>query len=96
MKEAPLLHRITVEPAQTTGPVPVVAESARRTSPVGTGRSRNDSIIAPVACADRTLMSGWSNVVRAGISAVFPAFTPPVTMMLHRPRTTAARNAAVT
>jgi hypothetical protein len=29
---------LTVEPAHTTGPMPVIAESARRTSPVCTGR----------------------------------------------------------
>jgi hypothetical protein len=41
-------------------------------------------------------MTGWSNVVRAVTSEVFPAFTPPVTMMLHRLRTAAAMSAAVT
>jgi hypothetical protein len=41
-------------------------------------------------------MTGWSNVLRRVICEVFPAFTPPVTMMLHRPRIAAARNAAVT
>lgn len=37
-----------------------------------------------------------SNVASAVISEVFPAFTAPVTMMSHRLRTAAARNAAVT
>jgi len=54
-----------VEPGQTAGPVPVVVESARRTSPVWTSRPRNDSIIASVAGAHRAQMTGWSNVVRA-------------------------------
>ena len=49
-----------------------------------------------VAHESPRLMTSWSNVARAAISEVFPAFTPPVTVMLHRPRTTAARNAAVT
>ena len=31
---------LTLEPAHTAGPVPVVAESARRTSPVCTGRPK--------------------------------------------------------
>jgi len=35
------------------GSVPVVAESARGTSPVCIGRPRNDSIIASIACAHR-------------------------------------------
>jgi hypothetical protein len=57
-----------VEPAPTAGPVPVVAESARRISPVGAGRPRIDSIIAPIGFAHRAQMIGWSNVVRARIS----------------------------
>jgi len=52
--------------------------------------------IAPVACEHRTLMTGWSNVVSVVICEVFPALTPPVTMMLQRLRTAAARNATVT
>jgi hypothetical protein len=37
-----------------------------------------------------------SNVMRTCIAVAFPAFTPPVTMMLHRLRTAAARKAAGT
>ncbi len=62
-----------VEPAQTA-PMPVVAGTARRISPVSTRRPRNDSIIAPIGFAHRTQMTGWSNVVRAAISAVLPTF----------------------
>ncbi len=39
---------------------------------------------------------GWISLASARSSVVFPAFTPPVTMRLHRLRTAAARNAAVT
>ncbi len=56
------------------GPMPVVGEFARRTSPVGTGRLRNDSIIAPIGFAYRTHMTGWSNVARVAVSDVLPAF----------------------
>jgi hypothetical protein len=80
----------------TTGPMPVVAESARRTSPACTGRPPKRVHYRADRFAHLTHMTGWSNVVRAAISAVFPAFTPPVTMMLHRLRTAAARNVAVT
>ena len=60
--------------ADSTGPMPVVAESARRASPVSTGRLRNDSIIARVAGAHRAQMTGWGNVVRAVSSKVLPTF----------------------
>src|SRR5258708_14930072 len=56
---------ITVEPAPTTGPIPVVAESARRISPVSTRRPRNDSLIASIGFAHRTQMTGSSSVVTA-------------------------------
>jgi hypothetical protein len=65
---------LTVEPAHTTGPMPVIAESARRTSPVCTRRLRNDSITASIAGAHRTQMTGWGNVARAAISGVLPTF----------------------
>ena len=42
---------LAVEPAHPMGPVPVVAESARRICPVCTGRPGNDSMIAPIWCA---------------------------------------------
>jgi hypothetical protein len=54
--------------------MPVVAESAWRISPVCKGPARNDSIIASIGLAHRAQMTGWSNVVRAVISAVFPTF----------------------
>ena len=44
--------------------------TARRSSPVSTGRPRNDSTIAPIVCAHRTQMTGWSNGARAAISGV--------------------------
>ncbi len=37
-------------------------------------RPRNDSIIASIACAHRTQMTDWGNVVRGVISAVLPTF----------------------
>jgi hypothetical protein len=67
------LGALTVSRAITTE-LPAVAESARRTSPVCTGRRRNDPIIAPIACAHRTHMTGWSNVARAASSEVLPMF----------------------
>ncbi len=53
-----------------TGPVPVVAEPAPRTSLVSTGRPRNDPNIAPIAGAHRTQITDWSNVARAATSEV--------------------------
>ena len=57
-----------------TGPVPVVAEPAPRTSLVSTGRPRNDPNIAPIAGAHRTQITGSGNVARAAISEVLPTF----------------------
>jgi hypothetical protein len=73
-REAPLLHRITVEPAHhgsdARGCGIRTADQSGQHTP-----ARNDSsIIAPVACAHRAQITGWSNVVRAVISNVFPTF----------------------
>jgi hypothetical protein len=65
------LSALTVSRAITTE-LPAVAESARRTSPVCTARPRNDPAIAPIACAQRAHMTGWSNVARVASSEVLP------------------------
>jgi hypothetical protein len=63
----PVAYLALIITALATDPMPVAAESARRTSPISTGRPRNDSIIESIAGGHRAQMTGRGNVVRAAI-----------------------------
>jgi hypothetical protein len=59
------LRMLTVGPAHTTGPMPVVAESARRISPVGHGLTEGLKVRGVSGCSPA---SGYQNrVSRTGL-----------------------------